>query len=561
MSFSILGEVGSSVVGVMLSRSAPVFYGDPRSHERIPLPFSSFVELCKRHLQGAVGTVGGCLESYDHGSPQSDIERCFSGEISRQIYLAQVPIMNAENEESIQLGRLREDIQLICVFLLVHSSCMFFELSAKGYAKSILEADDAKKVPNFVLELHFAILSCSLKHLITNSSLSDEMIGLSASKNINSLISHFSNSAILNTMAANTRKSTTHLFQLVGVDEIPFLALVLWLPSASPLLYPKPIYGKSSNHSSVPLEVPDFSIHPRASHLGEISQKVVLHAGDALFIPEGCCSCFLKFLERQNQGLHQSSASVKNENRNTETANGERSEDKSHDLELKFVNKNFENTKQNQMTMLNQLKPQALQGLHELISVVHEHVTGSDQNKSVQTTTTNHPIFNEDYKNAAVADLYHLQDDPVAGIIWGFEPLILRDVFLAMVHNFPRTLEALIVHSLSPVGAEVLTRKFDEMDRQLTEDDRNEFYQQFYGVFDDQFAAMDTILNGKESFACQGWLNLYHVASLEVRQNDSCFLGLVVFLGTQKCFGSISGNKLRWVQIDGWMRHADADYS
>lgn len=44
--------------------------------------------------------------------------------------------------------------------------------------------------------------------------------------------------------------------------------------------------------------------------------------------------------------------------------------------------------------------------------------------------------------------------------------------FLFFQHNFPRTLEALIVHLLSPVGAEVLTRKFDDMDQQITEEDR-----------------------------------------------------------------------------------------
>ncbi|KAJ7006163.1 hypothetical protein NC653_005502 [Populus alba x Populus x berolinensis] len=57
-------------------------------------------------------------------------------------------------------------------------------------------------------------------------------------------------------------------------------------------------------------------------------------------------------------------------------------------------------------------------------------------------------------------------------------------------HNFPRTLDALILHLLSPVGVEVLTWKFDEIDQQTTEDDRNKFYQGSYGAFDDQFAAM-----------------------------------------------------------------------
>lgn len=32
---------------------------------------------------------------------------------------------------------------------------------------------------------------------------------------------------------------------------------------------------------------------------------------------------------------------------------------------------------------------------------------------------------------------------------------------------------------------------------------RNQFYKIFYGVFDNQFAAMDALLNGKELFARQ----------------------------------------------------------
>lgn len=37
---------------------------------------------------------------------------------------------------------------------------------------------------------------------------------------------------------------------------------------------------------------------------------------------------------------------------------------------------------------------------------------------------------------------------------------------------FPRTLEALILHMLSPIAAEVLTQKFDEIDQQTGEEDR-----------------------------------------------------------------------------------------
>lgn len=39
--------------------------------------------------------------------------------------------------------------------------------------------------------------------------------------------------------------------------------------------------------SSIALESPDFSKYPRAECSKEYSQEVILHAGDALFIPEG----------------------------------------------------------------------------------------------------------------------------------------------------------------------------------------------------------------------------------------------------------------------------------
>ncbi|KAH6767806.1 2-oxoglutarate and oxygenase superfamily protein [Perilla frutescens var. hirtella] len=75
-------------------------------------------------------------------------------------------------------------------------------------------------------------------------------------------------------------------------------------------------------------------------------------------------------------------------------------------------------------------------------------------------------------------------------------------------HNFPRTLEAFVLHALSPVGVEVLTRKFEQMDQRITPDERSQFYQKFYSVFDNQFSAMDILLNGKESFACQAFNNV-----------------------------------------------------
>lgn len=188
---------------------------------------------------------------------------------------------------------------------------------------------------------------------------------------------------------------------------------------------------------------------------------------------------------------------------------------------------------------LHDLGPPALQALHELVSFVHDGVSGTNQQCTssestlindrdcVNTLITKSSCLNpaieqdqrtvksdsgiipdEDSKNVLITNLYRLEDDSIASILWNLKPLDLLTTFMAMVNSFPRTLEALILHMLSPVGAEVLTRKFEELDQQLTEEERSTFYQRFYSVFDDQFAIMDVILKGKESFAHQAFKNV-----------------------------------------------------
>lgn len=39
-------------------------------------------------------------------------------------------------------------------------------------------------------------------------------------------------------------------------------------------------------------------------------------------------------------------------------------------------------------------------------------------------------------------------------------------------NHFPRTLEALVLHALTPVGSEILTRKFEEMDQLISGEDQ-----------------------------------------------------------------------------------------
>ncbi|KAF5206586.1 2-oxoglutarate (2OG) and Fe(II)-dependent oxygenase superfamily protein [Thalictrum thalictroides] len=163
-----------------------------------------------------------------------------------------------------------------------------------------------------------------------------------------------------------------------------------------------------------------------------------------------------------------------------------------------------------QKIMLHQLNPPALQVLHELVSLVHDNVNGAAQNQPVLSTSTDNSVVSTKGGSTKIVSLNscRLEDDPVAYAFWTLKPLELQNVLLSMARNFPRTLEALIVHVLSPVGAEVLTRKFEEIDKMIPKEERDEFYQILYGVFDDQFKAMDSILNGKESFALQAFRNV-----------------------------------------------------
>ncbi|XP_065638574.1 lysine-specific demethylase JMJ31 isoform X3 [Quercus suber] len=91
----------------MLSKSLPVFYGDLRSHERVPLPFSTFIGYCKQRMQNRdFACANSELES--HGLIGRYAEH--AEDAPEQIHIAQTPIMNADNEEKVQLETLREDI-------------------------------------------------------------------------------------------------------------------------------------------------------------------------------------------------------------------------------------------------------------------------------------------------------------------------------------------------------------------------------------------------------------------------------------------------------------------
>ncbi|XP_011079921.1 uncharacterized protein LOC105163313 [Sesamum indicum] len=467
--------VGSSLVEAMLSRSAPVFYGDIRSHERVSLPFSTFIGYCKDLLRN--GDDG--QDSFSQLRKQEPLDLVTQNgdsinveEHLHQIYLAQVPIVNAENEEKVLLEYLREDIETPAF------------LEGKILASVNLWMNNARSRSSTHYDPHHNLL-CIIS----------------------------------------------------GCKQV-----VLWPPSACPYLYPLPLYGEASNHSAIPLENPNFDLYPRAKSIDEYSQKVTLHAGDALFIPEGWfhqvdsgdLTIAVNFWWRSDMMSHMlehmdayylrrilkrltdkemdrmlcmpaspvdhkvMDAGAQSSNRNA----GYSGQDLDLNHQTVSVKGNLE-----QGFSLHELEPDALRSLHELVSLVHDRVNWS---QPVGNISKDQPVGGEqcEVKELINTDLFNLEEDTIAKILWGLESHAFRSVFLAMAHNFPRTLEAFLLHALSPVGVEVLTRKFEQMDQMISAEDRSQFYQKFYSVFDNQFAAMDALLNGKESFACQAFNNV-----------------------------------------------------
>ncbi|KAI6674797.1 hypothetical protein NL676_002703 [Syzygium grande] len=189
-----------------------------------------------------------------------------------------------------------------------------------------------------------------------------------------------------------------------------------------------------------------------------------------------------------------------------ETLNGDADGD-IHNMDKVFMDGDIKGKEVKLESAICHMKPSALQALHALVSLVHDRVNIPDPSQVQRPSWGNGSTACAEGapKNRII---FHLEDDPVANTLWNIEPCTLRTMLLYMAEKFPRTLEALMLHLLSPVGAEALTRKFDEIDAESSEEDRSKFYQIIYGALDDQFAAMDAILLGKESFAMQAFRNV-----------------------------------------------------
>ncbi|XP_039146607.1 jmjC domain-containing protein C isoform X2 [Dioscorea cayenensis subsp. rotundata] len=476
-------QVGSATVEAMLSTSAPVFYGDLRRHERVPLSFSTFLTSCKLYLHH-----GDSSRNNSAFMALSDPDKTQSTLLDSpdKIYLAQVPILLIESKERCPLENLMEDIR------------MPIFLKAKQMSAINLWMNRARSKSSTHYDPHHNLLCI-----------------------------------------------------IAGCKQV-----VLWPPSASPLLQLMPIYGEASNHSDCNIDNPDLVGNATAQSRMEYAQKIILHAGDALFIPEGwfhqvdsddltiAVNFWWKSFMMSNMSEHMEAYYL----RRILSRLLEREKDKmlckspfaslrckkmaeiatdfptGGDESNSVVQRgNINGNAEQQGVTLEQLEPFTSVVLHELISLVHNTLNSSGQNQVKESHLEALDVTVENNcTHARTENSVLLEDNPVTSIFWTIEPLVLRKVFLVMVHYFPRTLEALVLHMLSPTGAEVLTRKFDEMDQQTTKEEQKEFYQKFYSVFDDQHAAMDAILNGKEIFSFQAYKNVLnlHLGVSDLGVND-----------------------------------------
>ncbi|XP_024527933.1 uncharacterized protein LOC9631850 isoform X5 [Selaginella moellendorffii] len=237
--------------------------------------------------------------------------------------------------------------------------------------------------------------------------------------------------------------------------------VTLWPPDAAPYLYPKPLYGEASNHSEVNFVEPDYQKYPRFRDASKHSLVLVVDAGSAVFIPEAW--------------FHQV------------------------DSAALTIAVNFWWASKQSYAFDTPMDSYYLRRiLMSLLDAEKRSMLGWNPHVDVEETKQLHVILS---CVAVAVNNGNCEDDPVANVFLNTSPRSLRRIFLTMVTTFPRSLEALVLHALSPVAAELLTKQFEEMDSIASEASQGEFYKHFYSVFDDSSVAMAALLDRKEAFA------------------------------------------------------------
>jgi hypothetical protein len=77
-----------------------------------------------------------------------------------------------------------------------------------------------------------------------------------------------------------------------------------------------------------------------------------------------------------------------------------------------------------------ELASDAVQVLHELMSLVHNSVSATQDQQSPSTSINDYELIRNGECEKILTS--YLKDDPVAKILWDVEPQTLQNVFLAM---------------------------------------------------------------------------------------------------------------------------------
>lgn len=80
---------------------------------------------------------------------------------------------------------------------------------------------------------------------------------------------------------------------------------------------------------------------------------------------------------------------------------------------------------------LHELEPHALRSLHELVSLVHHRI---NQNQPAGNVSADQSVSREEdeVKKIVKTNLFNLEEDPIANIVWNLEPRAFQSVFLTM---------------------------------------------------------------------------------------------------------------------------------
>lgn len=91
---------------------------------------------------------------------------------------------------------------------------------------------------------------------------------------------------------------------------------------------------------------------------------------------------------------------------------------------------------QQQKVKLHEFEPRSLQALHELVSFVHDcvRVNITDQSQCIQSTPTNDSkvSMKDECDETLTTNLFFLEDNPVAKILWTLDPRTLQSILLSM---------------------------------------------------------------------------------------------------------------------------------